>query len=115
MFNGHLLKTARYAVYCHEVAVKYGFVWTHQPGIPCPPLCQVLQVSRGDFYAWQRRETSIPTQVEKALIWLVGIVALRRRRDVRTMQIDPYESPTIPHRLNQQCAISAKNRVWAVI
>jgi hypothetical protein len=75
----------------------------------------VLQVSRGDFYAWQRRETSILTQVKKARIWLFRIVALRRRLDVRTMQIHSHESPTIPHRLNQQCAISATNRVWAVI
>ena len=42
-----------------------------------------------------------------------GIVALRRRRDVRTVQVRQYETPAIPNRLNQQFAVSAKNRVWA--
>lgn len=42
-----------------------------------------------------------------------GIVALRRRRYVRTVQVRQQEPPTIPNRLNQQVAVSAKNRVWA--
>lgn len=44
---------------------------------------------------------------------LAGIVALRRRRSVRTVQVRQHETPVIPNRLNQQCAVSAKNRVWA--
>ena len=44
---------------------------------------------------------------------LAGIVALRRRRYVRTVQVRQHEPPAIPHRLTQQCAVSAKNRVWA--
>lgn len=43
---------------------------------------------------------------------LAGIVALRRRRHVRTIQAR-QESPAIPNRLAQQFAVSAKNRVWA--
>jgi putative transposase len=42
-----------------------------------------------------------------------GIVALRRRRYVRTVQARHHEPATIPNRLNQQFAVSAKNRVWA--
>jgi putative transposase len=44
---------------------------------------------------------------------LAGIMALRRRRDVRTVQVRQHETPAIPNRLNQQFAVSAKNRVWA--
>jgi len=44
---------------------------------------------------------------------LAGIVALRRRRYVRTVQVRQQEPPAIPNRLNQQFAVSAKNRVWA--
>lgn len=44
---------------------------------------------------------------------LAGIVALRRRRYVRTVQARHQDSVTIPNRLNQQFAVSAKNRVWA--
>jgi putative transposase len=42
-----------------------------------------------------------------------GIVALRRRRYVRTVQVRQHETPAIPNRLNQQFAVSVKNRVWA--
>lgn len=83
--------------------------WSHHLEFPYTPLCQVLQVNCGGFNAWQRRETSILTG-QKGTHRVVYIVTLCRRRDVRTMQIHPYESPTT-HRLNQQCAISAKNRV----
>jgi putative transposase len=44
---------------------------------------------------------------------VAGIVALRRRRYVRTVQVRQHETPTIPNRLDQQFAVSAKNRVWA--
>lgn len=44
---------------------------------------------------------------------LAGIVALRRRRYIRTVQARQQETPAIPNRLNQQFAVSAKNRVWA--
>lgn len=44
---------------------------------------------------------------------LAGIVALRRRRYVRTVQVRQHEPPAIPNRLDQQFAVSAKNRVWA--
>ena len=44
---------------------------------------------------------------------LAGIVALRRRRFVRTVQVRQHETPAIPNRLNQQFAVAAKNRVWA--
>ena len=44
---------------------------------------------------------------------LAGLVALRRRRYVRTVQVRQHETPAIPNRLNQQFAVSTKNRVWA--
>ena len=44
---------------------------------------------------------------------LAGIVALRRRRYVCTVQVRQHETPVIPNRLNQQFDVSAKNRVWA--
>lgn len=43
---------------------------------------------------------------------LAGIVALRRRRYVRTVQARQQDTIAIPNRLNQQFAVSAKNRVW---
>ena len=44
---------------------------------------------------------------------LAGIVALRRTRYIRTVQVRQHEPPAIPNRVNQQFAVSAKNRVWA--
>ena len=44
---------------------------------------------------------------------VAGIMALRRRRYIRTVQVRQHETPAIPNRLNQQFAVSAKNRVWA--
>ena len=44
---------------------------------------------------------------------LVGIVALRRRRYVRTVQVREHETSAIPNRRNQQFAVAAKNQVWA--
>jgi transposase InsO family protein len=44
---------------------------------------------------------------------LAGIVALRRRRYIRTVQVRQHETGASPNRLNQQFAVSAKNRVWA--
>lgn len=44
---------------------------------------------------------------------LAGIVALRRRRYIRTVQVRQHETPTIPNRLNQHFAVAAKNRVWS--
>lgn len=44
---------------------------------------------------------------------LAGIVALRRRRHIRTVQVRHHESPMIPNRLNQQFLVPAKNQVWA--
>lgn len=44
---------------------------------------------------------------------LAVIVALRRQRYVRTMQARQQDVASIPNRLNQQFAVSAKNRVWA--
>ena len=44
---------------------------------------------------------------------LAGIVALRRRRYVRTVRTRQQDSVATPNRLNQQFAVSAKNRVWA--
>ena len=44
---------------------------------------------------------------------LAGIVALRRQRFVRTVQVRHQEPVAIPNRLNQQFAVAAKNRVWA--
>ena len=32
---------------------------------------------------------------------------------IRTVQVRQHEPPTIPNRLDQQFAVSAKNRVWA--
>jgi transposase InsO family protein len=115
-------------------------------------MCQVFQVSRSGFYAWQHRAVSPRARANQALMermrvlhpqtreaygarkrWhllnreglicgrhrvarlrrLAGIVALRRRRYVRTVQVRQHETPAIPNRLNQPFAVSAKNRVWA--
>ena len=42
-----------------------------------------------------------------------GIVALRRQRYIRTVQQRQQEASPIPNRLNQQCTVTAMNRVWA--
>src|SRR5207247_6805631 len=44
---------------------------------------------------------------------LAGLVALRRRRYVRTVQARQQEPAMIPNRLAQRFAVPAKNRVWA--
>lgn len=132
--------------------MKYQFLQRHQQEFGVRRLCQVLQVSRSGFYAWQHRATSARAQANQVLtdrihvlhqqtrgaygarkMWqllkreglvcgrhrvarlrrLAGIVALRRRRYVRTVQVRQHEPPAIPNRLEQQFAVSAKNRVWA--
>jgi len=124
----------------------------HQREFRLTRMCQVLQVSRSGFYAWQHRAVSPRARANQALMermrilhrqtreaygarkmWqllnrdglvcgrhrvarlrrLAGIVALRRRRYIRTVQARQQETPAIPNRLNQQFAVSAKNRVWA--
>ena len=124
----------------------------HQREFCVTRMCQVLQVSRSGFYAWQHRAVSARTQANQALMermrvlhqqtreaygarkmWqllkregvacgrhriarlrrLAGLVALRRRRYIRTVQVRQHETPAIPNRLDQQFAVSAKNRVWA--
>ena len=42
-----------------------------------------------------------------------GLVALRRRRYVRTVQARHQDVASIPNRLNQQFAVSSRDRVWA--
>jgi putative transposase len=42
-----------------------------------------------------------------------GLVTLRRRRHTRTIRARHPAGVAIPNRLNQQFAVSAKNRVWA--
>ena len=42
-----------------------------------------------------------------------GLVTLRRRRHARTIRARHPASAKIPNRVNQQFAVSAKNRVWA--
>ena len=42
-----------------------------------------------------------------------GLVTLRRRRHARTIRARHLAGVEIPNRLNQQFAVSAKNRVWA--
>ena len=44
---------------------------------------------------------------------LASIVALRRRRYVRTVYVRQHGPPAIPNRLNQPFAVAVKNRVWA--
>jgi transposase InsO family protein len=44
---------------------------------------------------------------------LAGLVALRRQRFVRTVQVRHQEPASIPNRLNQQFTVAAKNRVWS--
>ena len=44
---------------------------------------------------------------------LAGLVALRRRRYVRTVQARQQEPAMIPNRLAQRFAVPATNRVWA--
>ena len=44
---------------------------------------------------------------------LAGLVALRRRRYIHTVQVRQQETPVIPNRLNRQFAVPAKDRVWA--
>ena len=132
--------------------MKYRFMQAHQREFCVTRMCQVLQVSRSGFYAWQHRAVSARTQANQALMermrvlhqqtreaygahkmWqllkregvacgrhriarlrrLAGLVALRRRRYIRTVQVRQHETPAIPNRLDQQFAVSAKNRVWA--
>lgn len=132
--------------------MKYRFMQTHQWEFCVTRMCQVLQVSRSGFYAWQHRGASARAQANQALtdrmrvlhqqtraaygarkMWqllkreglacgrhrvarlrrLAGIVALRRQRYIRTVQVRQHETPPIPNRLDQQFAVSAKNRVWA--
>lgn len=93
-------------------------------------MCRVLQVSRSGFYVWQRRGMSARTQTNQRLIVRMRVLpsadagrlwgshdvatpepALQRRRDVRSVQMRQHETPAISNRLNQQCAMSGKNRV----
>jgi putative transposase len=105
-------------------------------------MCAVRHVSRSGFDAWPRRQPSSRTQANQRRIARMRVlhqqtreasgarkmwplftreglvcgrprVARRRRRARRTVQVRQHETPAIPNRLNQQCAVSAKNRVGA--
>ena len=48
--------------------MKYRFIQAHQQEFRVTRLCQVLQVSRSGFYAWQHRAVSARTQANQALM-----------------------------------------------
>lgn len=116
--------------------MTYQFMQAHQREFRLTRMCQVLQVSRSGFYAWQHRAVSPRARANQALMermrvlhqqtrkaygarkmWhllnreglicgrhrvarlrrLAGIVALRRRRYVRTVQARQQETSAIPN------------------
>jgi transposase-like protein len=102
------------------------YTWTRRPERPHTEANRVLvermrvlhQQTREAYGArkmWQllRRE-GLPCGRHRVarLRRLAGIVALRRRRYVRTMQAR-HEVPVIPNRLARQFTVPPKNRVWA--
>lgn len=103
------------------------YAWQHQTASPRAQANQALivrmrvlhQQTREAYGArkmWQllKREGLICGRHRVArLRRLAGIVALRRRRYVRTVQVRQHEIPAIPNHLNQHFAVAAKNRVWA--
>jgi len=103
------------------------YAWQHQAASPRAQANQALivrmrvlhQQTREAYGArkmWQllKRDGLICGRHRVArLRRLAGIVALRRRRYVRTVQVRQHEIPAIPNRLNQHFAVAAKNRVWA--
>ncbi len=103
------------------------YAWLHQTASPRAQANQALivrmrllhQQTREAYGArkmWQllKRDGLICGRHRVArLRRLAGIVALRRRRYVRTVQVRQHEIPTIPNHLNQHFAVTAKNRVWA--
>lgn len=48
--------------------MKYAFIAAHRQEFRLTRLCQVLQVSRSGFYAWQRRPESQRTQQNRVLL-----------------------------------------------
>jgi transposase InsO family protein len=114
---------------CHVLQVsRSGFyAWQHRAVSPRTQANQALmermrvlhQQTRQAYGArkmWQllNREGRVCGRHRVArLRRLAGIVAFRRRRYIRTVQVRQHETPTIPNRLDQQFAVSAKNRVWA--
>ena len=48
--------------------MKYAFIRAHQQEFPITRLCQVLEVSRSGFYAWQGRPESRRTQQNRVLL-----------------------------------------------
>lgn len=72
--------------------MKYGFIQAHAYEHRGTRLCQVLQVSRSGFYAWQRRPENHGAQANRALI-----VALRRSFQSPVFFFELTESPQFSH------------------
>ncbi len=67
--------------------MKFAFIAAEKANFPVAPLCRVLGVSRGGFYAWQGRPPSARATEDEAL---AGAIASAHRASRGT-----YGSPRV--------------------
>ncbi|MGB0911930.1 MAG: IS3 family transposase, partial [Nitrospirales bacterium] len=61
------LKKSR-GVLCQGTPMKYAFIRAHRQEFRLTRLCQVLEVSRSGFYAWEHRPESQRAQQNRLLL-----------------------------------------------
>lgn len=83
--------------------MKYAFIATHRQEFRLTRLCQVLQVSRSGFYAWQRRPESSRAQHNRVL--------LTRMRVVHQETREAYGARKMWHCLRQEGFACGRHRV----
>jgi putative transposase len=83
--------------------VKYRFMQTHQWEFRLTRMCQVLQVSRSGFYAWQHRGASARAQANQALT--------DRMRVLHQQTREAYGARKMWQLLNREGRVCGRHRV----
>lgn len=83
--------------------MKYQFMENHQTSYPIEWLCQVLEVSRSGYYAWQKQQHEPESRTEQDLIRDIRAIHRTSRRT--------YGSPRITFELHQQGKVCNHKRV----
>jgi len=83
--------------------VRYGFIRDHRQEFRVKKMCEVLEVSRGGFYAWLRSPESERSHANRALLTEIRVAFDRSRQT--------YGSPRMTEELNDSGILCSENRV----
>jgi putative transposase len=82
---------------------RFRFVAEHQAGYPVKRLCELVEVSRSGFYAWQARPLSQPANTDAEL--LVEIAAIHERSR------GTYGAPRVEGQLRREGRCHGRKRI----